>query len=815
MGNVFKRIDQAWSKFLPPVSMSRFGMVTPGYAAPSDHAGIVVEYAVPSSLIGTVPPSVSISSPADNALLTGKVTVSVAASDNTGISRVELLVDGVTMAVDTTSPYSFTWDTRLAANGTHVLAAAATDASGNRTVSLPRTVSVGNPSYPGDDVVMHGVEAQVVGASWSLVADSTAASTYRLQNGNAGVTAKTPSGSPASYVEFTFSANAGESYRLWIRGKAINSDPANDSVFVQFDGAVDASGAAIDRIGTTSAATVNLEECDGCGLSGWGWRDDGFPRDVIGTAIYFANTGTQRIRIQAREDGLGIDQVVLSAVKYRWTSPGLLKNDITILPSSRGGGNVPPPNVPPTVAMTTPVSGATFTAPATIALAATAGDSDGTVARVDFYAGSTLVGSDTTSPYGVTWSGVAAGTYSLTARAIDNAGAATTSAAVSIIVASGSGPLPSPWVQQDIGAVGRVGSATEANGTWSVSGAGADVWDAADQFHYVYQPLAGDGEIVARVATEQNVSDWTKAGVMIRETTAADSRHGFMLVTPSGVKGLAFQRRVTTGGLSTNTSGGSGVPPAWVRLVRTGSTIIAYRSADGAAWTRVGSDTIAMGASVTAGLAVSSHSSTELATATFDHVSVTVTSASVPSPWAQQDIGGVGLSGSATLSGSTWTVTGAGADVWGTADQFHFVYQPLVGDGTITARVATEQTVNDWTKAGVMIRGTLSADSVHGFMLVTPSGVKGLAFQRRVTTGGLSTNTSGGSGSPPAWVRITRSGSTITAYRSADGVTWTLVGSDSIPMGSTVFAGLAVTSHDATQRATATFDNVTVTAAAP
>ena len=114
-----------------------------------------------------------------------------------------------------------------------------------------------------------------------------------------------------------------------------------------------------------------------------------------------------------------------------------------------------------------------------------------------------------------------------------------------------------------------------------------------------------------------------------------------------------------------------------------------------------------------------------------------------------------------------------------------------------------------------MIRATLAADSAHGFMLVTPSGVKGLAFQRRVVTGGVSTNTSGGSGAPPAWVRVTRSGSTISAYRSADGVTWTLVGSDSIQMGATVFAGLAVASHDATQRATATFDNVSVTAAAP
>jgi regulation of enolase protein 1 (concanavalin A-like superfamily) len=165
------------------------------------------------------------------------------------------------------------------------------------------------------------------------------------------------------------------------------------------------------------------------------------------------------------------------------------------------------------------------------------------------------------------------------------------------------------------------------------------------------------------------------------------------------------------------------------------------------------------------------------------------------------------------VNGGTWTVTGAGADVWDTSDQFHYVYQPLTGNGTITARVATEQNVNDWTKAGVMIRETTAAGARHGFMLVTPSGVKGLAFQRRVTTGGLSTNTAGGGGTPPAWVRVTRAGSTIAAYRSVDGLTWTLVGSDTIPMGTTVLAGLAVSSHDATQLATATFDNVSVTVA--
>jgi hypothetical protein len=76
---------------------------------------------------------------------------------------------------------------------------------------------------------------------------------------------------------------------------------------------------------------VNLEECSGCGLSGWGWEDNGWGRGVLGPQIFFAQTGRQRMRIQTREDGLSIDQVVLSSAQFLGSSPGAKKNDTTIL----------------------------------------------------------------------------------------------------------------------------------------------------------------------------------------------------------------------------------------------------------------------------------------------------------------------------------------------------------------------------------------------------------------------------------------------------------------------------------------------------
>jgi hypothetical protein len=126
---------------------------------------------------------------------------------------------------------------------------------------------------------------------------------------------------------------------------------------------------------------------------------------------------------------------------------------------------------------------------------------------------------------------------------------------------------------------------------------------------------------VANVTGEQFVANWTKAGVMMRETLDPGSRQALMLVSPG--KGLAFQRRVDTNGLSTSTSGGAGTAPRFVRLTRTGTTITAATSTDGATWTTVGSDTVAMASSIQVGLAVSSHVAGTTATATFASTSVT------------------------------------------------------------------------------------------------------------------------------------------------------------------------------------------------
>jgi PLD-like domain len=190
------------------------------------------------------------------------------------------------------------------------------------------------PPPPGaGEVVLYAGDATKVVGSWLVENDTTAAGGRHIRNPNAGV-AKivTPLANPASYFELTFTAEAGKPYRLWLRGKAEGNSWSNDSVHVQFSSAVNQSGTAVYRIGTATSTEFNLESCSGCGLSGWGWEDNGWGTGVLGPPIYFATSGTHTIRIQPREDGLTIDQIVLSPANYLTRAPGATKNDATIVP---------------------------------------------------------------------------------------------------------------------------------------------------------------------------------------------------------------------------------------------------------------------------------------------------------------------------------------------------------------------------------------------------------------------------------------------------------------------------------------------------
>jgi regulation of enolase protein 1 (concanavalin A-like superfamily) len=333
-----------------------------------------------------------------------------------------------------------------------------------------------------------------------------------------------------------------------------------------------------------------------------------------------------------------------SAYRNRGTDGRDIGVDIDALEAAIAGSAQPPapppptpaptpqPNASPSVSITSPGNGTTFSPLQTITVEANAADSDGTITKVEFYAGSMLIGTEYSAPYSITWSTDTPGNYALTAKATDNAGAATVSAPVNITVGnSASGGLPAPWTSQDIGGVGLAGRALYRDGSFRIEGSGTDIWNNSDEFHFVYQPVNGNGEIVARVTSVYDSDQWAKAGVMMRGSLAADAPQAMMVLTPGN--GLAFQRRTETGGSSSHTSGGWAQSPVWVRLSRNGNVFSAYFSGDGQNWQLVGTETINMGASIYIGLAVTSHNNSMLCTATLDNVRVSGESKEGKNTW--------------------------------------------------------------------------------------------------------------------------------------------------------------------------------------
>jgi regulation of enolase protein 1 (concanavalin A-like superfamily) len=365
--------------------------------------------------------------------------------------------------------------------------------------------------------------------------------------------------------------------------------------------------------------------------------------------------------------------------------------------------------------------------------------------------------------------------------------------------------LPAPWSAQTIGSPAIAGSVSFDQGQFTVTAAGKDIGGQSDQFHFVYQQVSGDVDVVARVDSVTMADAWSKTGVMIRSSLAANAANGFALVSAS--KGVAFQRRLLDGGQSTKASGPLLAPPQWARLVRLGTKITAYSSVDGSTWSTIGTSTIALGSVAYVGLATTSHNVATATTAILSQVGVVPLA--LPAPQQSMDIGAPAIIGSASYRQGAYTVHAGGADVGGTSDQFHFVYQLVSGDMDVVARVSSITNASSLSMTGVMIRETLTAGSRHAFAL--SSAGSGYAFRRRVDTAGFGQNTAGPTGAPPGWVRLVRTGSVIEAFQSPNGTTWTSIGSDAIPMADSVYVGIATASHKATTATDAVLDNLSIT----
>jgi hypothetical protein len=193
-----------------------------------------------------------------------------------------------------------------------------------------------------------------------------------------------------------------------------------------------------------------------------------------------------------------------------------------------------------------------------------------------------------------------------------------------------------PLGQEPAGSAGF----TSSTGTYTLTAAGAGLAGSSDEFHYAYQLVSGDAEIIARVASESATDFFTEAGLLVRDNLSPGAADAFMGEYGPGGNHNApvFKWRPNQGGqtMVVDTMSNTQAPPLWLRLVRSGNVLTGYWAQDinngqsHGPWQQLGTETIPMGAAVLVGLALASDSQSELATATFDHVSVTAAGAPVP-----------------------------------------------------------------------------------------------------------------------------------------------------------------------------------------
>lgn len=525
-------------------------------------------------------------------------------------------------------------------------------------------------------------------------------------------------------------------------------------------------------------------------------------------------------------------------------------------------------NTAPAVAITSPESGSTVSG--TVPVNATASDATA-VAQVQFFLDGAPQFTATMAPYVWSWNtaGVAPGMHTLTAVATDSVGNQTTSAAVTVNIAQPSFVYLWPEAESgnptaplqnlaDVNASGgryiqvaagnNSGTAPPATGratyTFTVPTAGTyKVWGR------VIAPSTGDDSfwVIMDGGTPLNWNNITNGPAwhwddVHNGAVAGNPVFTFNLTAGSHTLVIAYREDgcaldrllITNDSAFVPTGTGPLLPPP------TPSPVTAT-AGDGQITVSWGSSGLATYAvrrgpnngpyeALVEGLTGTSHPDTGLTNGTEYCYVVTATNSagtSLPSAqacatpsaapaWLSQDVGAVAAPGSFTeMPAGTYTLRGSGADIWGTADEFRYAYRNVTGDVTITARVASIQNINAWTKAGVMIREghTLAANARNVMALVSPTAANMYRRQVRATVGGTTASLGAGAGTAPVYLRVVRAGNTFTAsYAPAATGPWTNLGAPlTLALSANTSVGLAVTSHADGTLADGVFDNVTIT----
>jgi RHS repeat-associated protein len=434
-------------------------------ATATDNLGAVTtSSAVSVTVAANVVPTVSITSPTAGTTFTAAsailLTANAADINNGTITKVDFFRGTTLLGTDTTSPYSYSWTNPVAGN--YSITAKATDNSGATKTSTAVAISVVANVAP-----TVSITSPAAGASFTAPASITI--NANASDVNSGTVTKvdffigttllgTDTSAPYSYA---WTNAAAGSY-------SITAQATDNSGAVKTSAAV-----AITVTAANTPPTVSI-------TSPLGGANFTAPAAITINANAADTTGTvTQVDFYNGTTLLGTDTTV--PYSFAWTNVAAGSYSITAKAIDNSGAittsgavaiGVAAPNTPPTVSISSPAAGSAFTAPAAITINATASDANGTVTKVDFYNGTTLLGSDATSPYSFAWANVAAGSYSITAKATDNNGAVTTSAATTITVAVANTPptisITSPAAGASFAAPAAINinaNAADANGT--------------------------------------------------------------------------------------------------------------------------------------------------------------------------------------------------------------------------------------------------------------------------------------------------------------------------------------------------------------
>jgi endoglucanase len=374
-----------------------------------------------------------------------------------------------------------------------------------------------------------------------------------------------------------------------------------------------------------------------------------------------------------------------------------------------------------------------------------------------------------------------------------------------VVVTNDSGALLQRWNVQHVGGGQYRVVSVANNSSWNASSdvlALVSSWNTSKERCYLILPESGGFHRLLPVSSGLSLHGPTANGAIVEQQEQSASVNQLWAILPPTTP--AFPAGLSAAALSATQ-----VALQWQAVPGAVSYNVKRSASSGGPYATVATGITATTYTDTLDAAIKFYYVVTALTGGLESPNSVEASVNPPYPWQSQDIGTVGLSGSVNFNNGVFTVGGSGADIWGTADGFRFVYLPVNGNFTITARVLSVQNTDQWAKAGVMIRSSLTANSANAFVAVTPG--NGVTWQYRTSNGGNTGNNAMGGLSAPYWVRLVRSGSTFTAFRSPNGVTWTQQGSpQSITMGTTVYVGLALTSHNNSSLCTATFDNVSL-----